>query len=253
MATDQLWSALAAHLASSGVITAPRVLERHLDAVATWCHPRLLLSQACEYPLATSFASRVRLVATPCYGAPGCTGDRYCSALVVRRDDPAATLGDLRQRRCVINERDSNSGMNLLRAAIAPLAGGKPFFTTVTLSGAHRRSLQRLLEGEADVTAIDCVSWAHLQRIDPISTAELKSIGWTPSTPSLPFITAQGTSDATLSALRAALLSVLADPAMIEVREQLLLTGFNVAPREGFAEVLALERQSVDLGYPVLV
>lgn len=44
------------------------------------------------------------------------------SAIVVRADHPAETLAELRGSRWVVNEAASNSGMNLLRAAVAPPA-----------------------------------------------------------------------------------------------------------------------------------
>ena len=136
-AHDALWSALADRLIAAGVSDPPLKLTRTLSHFETWRHPGLLLGQGCEFPLAKSFAGRVRLVATPRYAVPGCDGPRYRSAIVVRADDPAETLGDLRHRRCVVNERDSNSGMNLLRAAIAPISQRTRFFESVSLSGSR--------------------------------------------------------------------------------------------------------------------
>jgi len=139
-ANDALWAALARRLTGAGVADCPTALTRDLDHRTVWAHPRLLLGQGCEYPLATASAASIRVVGTPCYGVPGCDGANYRSAIVVRSDDGATGRAQLRGRRCVINERGSNSGMNLLRAALAPLAAGAPFFSTVTVSGAHRRS-----------------------------------------------------------------------------------------------------------------
>src|SRR6185437_11291339 len=47
-------------------------------------------------------------------------GARYHrSAIVVRRGDGAETPADLKDRRCVVNQTNSNGGSNLLRAAMA--------------------------------------------------------------------------------------------------------------------------------------
>jgi len=54
--------------------------------------------------------------------------------------------------------------MNLLRAAVAPLAKGGAFFDSVTMSGSHWHSVQMVASGHADLTAVDCVSWAHFRR-----------------------------------------------------------------------------------------
>jgi ABC-type phosphate/phosphonate transport system substrate-binding protein len=252
-AHDALWSSLRKHLIDAGIAEAPEGLTRGIGHEAVWGHPLLLLGQGCEYPLAKFFADRVRLVATPKYGVPGCDGGAYRSAIVVRKDDPAETLAELRNRRCVVNERSSNSGMNLLRASIAPIAGGTRFFSSVVFSGSHRRSVQMVAGGDADVAAVDCVSFAHFRRLYPSSTAVLRILDWTPAAPSLPFITSGSTGDNLLKQLRSALEAVAADPSLKESRERLFLEGFDLDPAGGFDEVLHLERRAAQMGYPKLI
>jgi ABC-type phosphate/phosphonate transport system substrate-binding protein len=251
-AHDALWSALQERLTAHG-IPAPLGLSRHLGHFASWRDPHLLLGQACEYPLAKHFQGVVRLVASPRYTAPGCLGASYRSAIVVRHDDPATNLADLRERRCAVNEDDSNSGMNLLRAAIAPLARGGRFFSAVIRSGSHRHSAALVAEGNADVAALDCVSWAHFQNLYPAVTCKLRVLAWTEASPSLPLITAAGTSDTTLDALRASLASVSADETLRPVRAALMLAGFDFSPADDFSRVLELERQAAERGYPILI
>ncbi len=247
---DAFWAALGARLEAAGVSNVPPGLTRNLPHGDVWRHPSLLFAQGCEYPLATSFADRVRLVATPMYSAPGCEGKRYRSVIVVR--GAGATLADFRGQRCAVNELDSNSGMNLLRAAVAPLATGGRFFGSVVVSGSHHRSVEMVASGEADVAAVDCVSFAHFQRLYPSVVGQLRILSWTPSAPSLPFITACSASDATVQTLRSALADVFDDDGLAPVREQLLLSGVDLQPTEGFDEVLALERRAVEEGYPTI-
>ena len=251
-AHDALWAALARRLTEAGVEGTPAGLTRDLEHHALWRYPQLLLGQGCEYPLAKSFAAMIRVVATPRYGVPGCEGARYRSAIVVRIDDPVTSLADLRGRRCVINERDSNSGMNLFRAAIAPIAGGGAFFGAVTLSGAHRRSAEMVATGQADAAALDCVSFAHFQRLSPEMTSRLRVLGWTPSSPSLPLITARATNDSTLASLRSCLQALAADPSLQRVRARLFLDGFDLEPKQDLAAALELEKSAERLGYPHL-
>ena len=40
----------------------------------------------------------------------------------------------------------SNTGMNLLRAAIAPLAERKPFFRSIVISGSHLASIKAIVD-----------------------------------------------------------------------------------------------------------
>ena len=248
-AHDAFWSAIAERLVALGVRHVPPRLTRDLEHRDVWRHPELLLGQACEYPLAKSFGEYLTIVATPRYAAPGCVGLLYKSAVVVRSDDPADSLTALRGRRCAVNELDSNSGMNLLRAALAPLAAGARFFGSVAVTGSHRRSIEMIAANEADVAAIDCVTFAHLQRFDSALTRRVRILSWTPPSPCLPFVTARSTTAATLAHLRSALAAVFADATLAPVRQQLLLEGLDLAPDVTLSRVLKLERQSSELRY----
>jgi ABC-type phosphate/phosphonate transport system substrate-binding protein len=249
---DALWQFLAARLRQLGLSDVPAGLTRDLGHTQTWQHPGLLLGQGCEYPLAKSFSTHIRVIGTPRYSAPGCEGSCYRSAVVVRSADAADSLRALRGRRCIINERDSNSGMNLLRAIVAPVAGGRTFFSSVAISGSHRESVARVVAGEADVTALDCVTLAHLGRLQPQLTAGLRILCWTPASPCLPYITASAQSDPTVQALRTALQDVFTDPALATLRDTLLLTGIDFETDASFDRVLRLERSAAELGYPEL-
>ena len=147
---------------------------------------------------------------------------------------------------------DSNSGMNLLRAAVAPLAVAGRFFASVVVSGSHQRSAQMVAAGEADVAALDCVSFAHFRRVCPEVVAKLRVLSWTAASPGLPFITSRSADDATVRILRSALAQVFDDDALAPARAQLLLSGVDVQPVEGFGEVLRLEREAVEWGYPAV-
>ena len=142
--------------------------------------------------------------------------------------------------------------MNLLRASVAPLANGARFFESVLFSGSHRKSVDMVAEGEADVAAVDCVSFAHFHRLYPAVAARLRVLDWTPASPSLPFITAAATSDATLQILRSSLAAVLTDRRLDSVRELLFLEGADLEPDSSFTEVLRLKREALELGYPVI-
>ena len=252
-AHDQLWAALAQRLEDSGVSSVPRQLTRNLSHRQTWMHPGLLFGQACEYPVAKSFEERLTIVATPRYVASGCTGTLYRSAIVTRAGDSCATLEDLRNRRCVVNEPDSNSGMNLFRAALAPLAAGARFFQSVQLSGSHRASLEWVAAGEADVTAVDCITLAHLERLEPRLTSKLRVIDWTPASPCLPYVTARRTDAVTLAVLRTAIAAVFSERALAAARAVLFLDSVDLSPDTTFGRVRRLEFEAQHWRYPVLL
>ena len=251
-ANDALWAAIVERLRARNVFDAPEQLTRDIPAEVLWTDPDLVLAQACGFPLATRLEGRVRVVATPRYRARGCDGADYRSAVVVRADSLASSLDELRASRCAVNDLASNSGMNLLRAEIAPLAKGRAFFKSVVITGSHLASAEAVAQNDADVAALDCVTWAHLQRWRPSLTAGLRVLTWTVRSPGLPLITSLGTSPSQLVALRAALDDVASDPDLREVRRTLLLEGFSLVPAEHYRAALRLQEIASGLGYPHL-
>ena len=234
-------------------MAAPDALSRGEDLAAYWTNPALLLGQTCGYPLVTSLAGRVALLATPIYLAEGCEGAFYRSAIVIHARDGAASLADLRGRRCAVNDPASNSGMNVLRAAIAPFASGTArFFADIVMTGSHAASVAAVAEGGADVAAIDCVTWAHLARFRPETAGKLRVLAWTQATPGLPLITANETSEETCSAILGALQDVAADPALSDTRAALLLGGFARLAPAAYDRILEIEQLAISAGYPTL-
>ena len=248
LSTMLLWQHIASRLRASG-LTASDEIEQPHDLAAHWRDASLLLSQSCGYPL-LSLPRSVRVVATPVYDADGCDGARYRSAIVVRRDHPADALAALRNSICAVNAMDSNSGMNLLRAEVAPIAQGAPFFRRVIVTGSHADSLRAVATGEVDVAAIDCVTLALLGDVRPEAVAAIRILGWTMPSPGLPMITAGD--DRTLLALRGALDSAAHEPALAEARRALRLLRFEVLPPGSYGAVRALEDQARAANYPVL-
>jgi ABC-type phosphate/phosphonate transport system substrate-binding protein len=245
-ATDALWAALAVRLPG-----APATLTRDRPLETIWNDPDLLLAQTCGYPLVTSLAGKVQVVATPQYDAPGCEGPLYRSAIIVRRDDPAAALRDLAGRRAAVNAADSNSGMNLFRRQVADLAEGSRFFAETIITGSHLASVKAVASAGSDVAAIDAVTWALLAAAEPEAVGALRVLAWTRPTPGLPLITSAQTDAATLSTVRGALDAVIVDPELVEARAALRLSGF--APPPDYGVILEIEREAVALGYAELV
>ncbi len=237
--TDRLWAHLRAHLGPD----APETLDRPRDLRAIWRDPDLLLAQTCGYPLMTELQGVVRVVATPVYDLPGCDGGKHCSFVVVRETSKARTLADARGWRVAINGFDSNSGMNLLRAAVAPLAHVGRFFGSVTVTGAHLESLAAVRDGRADIAAIDCVTHGLAVLHQPDLVRGTRVLDHTRATPALPFVTSGAATDAQVAALRAALDAVLP-------WQPLRLAGVT-GPLD-YAPVMALEREAAANNYPTL-
>jgi ABC-type phosphate/phosphonate transport system substrate-binding protein len=251
-ATDALWQAIATRLRAAGLDAVPEILARALTPQESWRHPQLLLGQSCGYPALLAFHEHLRIIATPIYSAPGCQGAMHCSVVIVSDASPARQLGDLRGGAFAMNARDSNSGMNLPRLAIAALAGGQPFFAHVIETGSHAESIARVASGEADAAAIDCVTHALLARYRPRLVAPTRILATTASSPSLPFVTAYSTDEATVATLREALAEAMCDPALAASREALFLAGIVAADASAYVQILDYEAAARRLGYAEL-
>jgi ABC-type phosphate/phosphonate transport system substrate-binding protein len=251
-ANDALWSAMAARLREAGVARTPPSLTRGRALEPLWSDPRLLIAQTCGYPYIVGLRGWVRLLGTPQYRAAGCEGPFHRSAVLVRVGDRAQSLGDLRGCRLALNGATSNTGMNLLRAEIAPLAVMGRFLGEVITTGAHALSAAAVAQGEADLCAVDCVTWAHLQRLEPTMASRLRVLAWTSRTPGLPLITGRMTDEPTALALVETLNWVMREPALADVRRALLLDGVHTLPEANYRGLLYVEQIAIDQGYPHL-
>jgi len=250
-ANDALWAAMALRLDEAGV-EAPKALTRAGDLDAQWRDPRLVFGQTCGYPYVTRLKDSVALIAAPAYDFPGCDDVCHRSFVIRRASDPRRALAEFRGATAGLNARDSNSGMNLFRAAVAPIAGGAPFFCAIVVTGSHEGSVAAVAVGRADLAAIDCVSYALLRRGRPELIERVAVVAESPPSPGLPFIAAAGIGAPTIAAVREVLLSALADPNIAEVRAALGLKGARPTSPTEYDRVIEIERAAAAAGYPRL-
>jgi ABC-type phosphate/phosphonate transport system substrate-binding protein len=251
-ATDAWAAGLAKALAREGVDDAPESLTRGRSVAELWRAPDLLLSQTCGYPLITAFADDLSLLLTPVYRTEGCEGGSYRSFVVVHNDNAAESLEDLRGSRCAINGPTSQSGMNVLRREIAPLARDSRFFSEVIVSGKHPQSVAMIAAGKADVAAIDCVTYGLMARHDPESVAEVRALAETRSAPSLPYVTRKDAVHDLQFRLNAALHNAAENSDLAAARDDLLIDGFAALSLSDYAVMTAMESEAAALGYPEL-
>lgn len=239
-ATAELWSFLRHYLSQAGLTGLPEALDQTVPYDEVWLRPDLLLSQACGYPFATSLRGRVRLVATPIYSHPGCDGPLMHSFIVVRKNSPVRVLEDLRGTTAAINAPDSNSGSNLFRAAVAPLARNGGFFGRIIETGSHGGSIAAVIEGRAESAAIDCITLDNIRRFDPAEVEGIRIIAETPKAPGLPFITHGNASSQIILLLRRALDAAIREPSLATMRATLGLVDFAVLSDADYEPLLSL-------------
>ncbi len=250
-ANDALWAAISARLDEAG-IEAPKALTRGGDLDAHWRDPRLVFGQTCGYPYVTRLKDTVALIAAPEYAFPGCEGTSHRSFIIRRATDPRRALAEFRGAAAGLNAHDSNTGMNLFRAAIAPIVGAAPFFRAIVVTGSHEASVAAVADGRAGLASIDCVSFALLARGRPELLDRVAVVAETATSPGLPFIAAAGLGAPAIAAVREALFAALADPNLAEARSALGLKGARAASPADYDRVAEIERGAVVAGYPRL-
>ena len=240
-ATRVWWAGLARGFAAAGLDSVPRILTEPADRSAHWRDRRLWFSQACGRNYVRELAGHVRLVATPCYAAPGCDGPLYRSLLLGRADPGPGPAADMSRARVAINGFDSHSGWVALCAAVSA-AGAAPDFADIRVTGTHAASMEAVRRGEADLCAVDCVTFALLERHAPDRVAGLGFKGWTPAAPGLPYITGAGTGPAELARLRDGLDRALEAPDLASVRDSLFIERCEVLADSDYDRVRDMAR-----------
>jgi ABC-type phosphate/phosphonate transport system substrate-binding protein len=248
-AHDALWARMAAELRRGGLAGIPDAIDWTVPYTAQWDRDDLLFGQACGYDVLLSAADVLQPIATPRYRIDGCVGHQYRSLVVVADSSAAGSIADLRGSRCVINTPSSHSGTNVLRALVAPLHAGGRFFSSVTISGAHERSLALIRAGHADVAAVDCVTYGLIRRHRPAELCGTRVMCETAAVPAPPYVTSRATGPDEVALLRRAVAVALADPALAGVRDQLAIAGADVLPVDAYAAIDELRRAADEAGY----
>jgi ABC-type phosphate/phosphonate transport system substrate-binding protein len=246
------WQALRGLLAGAGLGGLPETLDFDRPPVPATIGPEVLFSQTCGYPLETIFSGQAIRLGTPCYDAFGCDGPIHCGLFVVPAGSRAQKLRDLRGGVFLFNHRHSNSGMNLPRRALAEIADRGAFFARAVETGSQPGNLDRIARGEADATAVDCVTYAFWRRWRPQMAQEVRVLGRSPASPAIPFVTSAATPSATVEMLRAALRAVAREPCYAAERQGLMLADIVDVPDAAYHGLLDYEREAAGLGYPAL-
>lgn len=200
-AHDRYWALIRAELSLRGV-DSPEELSQEAEEFRVWQSPDLVLSQTCGMPYRLWLHDQVTLIGTPDFGLEGCPPGHYRSAIVVRHDDPRDDVTAFAEARFAFNQTFSQSGY------AAPWAHLQPrgiWFDTRVQSHGHLMSARMVSEGEADIAALDGVSWRLMQQYETFAS-NLRVLEWTTPTPGLPYIAAAGANRrATFDAVAAAI------------------------------------------------
>jgi ABC-type phosphate/phosphonate transport system substrate-binding protein len=249
-ATDALWASLRDAFQREGLADAPEQLTRDIPVISQWAAPRLFFSQCCGYDVVFGFSSALELLGVPRYAdETGCSELGYRSYIIVREDSRICALADLRGAVCAVNGFNSYSGTGSLRALVAPLSRDGRFFGKVKVSGSHVRSIEMVRAGEADVAAIDCVTYALLGRYRPLCLAGTRILAPTDPVPAPPYVTSRDYPPETVGRMQNALTSVLNHTPRHAFCEELFVEGVSLAPLQVYSQILDQDQIALGRNY----
>ena len=156
-------------------------------------------------------------------------------------------------RVAAVNTPDSNSGMNVLRHAVASLNVDGRFFSRILASGGHLYSLRAVASDEADIAAIDCVSYQLIEDQWPELAGQVETIGYSVETCGLPFVIANSKLGDMNTGEMIERLNQALDSAPETVRKRLHLREFASVELSDYQKILKIEEFAIDHGYPELL
>ena len=179
------WDLIRKNLNDKG-ISAPKNLAQDAEDLSSWLNPSLVLSQTCGMPYRNFLHGKVQLVGTLDYNLIDCPPGHYFSVMVVRKNDVRLTLKNYDKATFAYNMETSQSGF------AAPLNHAIPhgisFPNRVETLG-HLKSAEMVASGQADIAAIDAVTWMLIERYEAFASKLRVLERTTPNTPALPLIT----------------------------------------------------------------
>jgi phosphonate transport system substrate-binding protein len=182
--------------------------------------------------------------------APVIAGARYeCkpihfSDVVVRADSAAQSLLDLRGCTWAYNEPTSHSGYGLTRSWLASQGHTNRFFGALTGSGAHLRSLDLLLDGDIDATAVDSTVLETELRCRPRLRKSLRVVATLGPSPIPPLVISRGVRPSRRAAIRECLLGMHLDVDGSGILAQAATSHFAEVTDADYDPIRAMNRQA---------
>ena len=220
-----------------------------------WARPDMGCVFMCGYPWALR-TERPHLLAAPVPSPPRYGGRPvYVSDFIVRADSPHQTLPSTFGGTIAYSTEHSHSGYNAPRHhLLAHRSVEHPRLYSDVLGPFVRQVpvIDAVLDGRADVAAVDGYGLDLLRRHDPAKVARLRVIATTAPAPSPPLVASPGIDAATRERVTQALLAVEGAPEMASTLDELLLSRFVRVRPDDFEVFLERERAAETAGYSKL-
>ena len=220
-----------------------------------WARPDMGCVFMCGYPWALR-AQRPHLLAAPVPSPPRFGGrPDYVSDFIVRADRGFRDLRDTFGGTIAYSTEHSHSGYNAPRFHLMPYrTPDRPALYSTVLGPFIRQVpvIEAVLDGRADVAAVDGYGLDLLRRHEPGRLAPLSVIATTLPAPAPPLVASPGIDAGTRERIAAALVSVHEAPAMRATLDELLLARFVRIEPDSFEVFLERDRAAEAAGYAKL-
>jgi phosphonate transport system substrate-binding protein len=172
----------------------------------------------------------------------------YFSDMIVRASSAARCVNDLMGCVWGYNEPTSHSGYALTRYWLA-LHGhtDKSFFGSVVATGAHLRSLELLLDGEIDATAIDSTVLETELRVHPSLMHSLRVLHTLGPSPIPPLVISRALALSARLRIRECLLRMHHDPEGAQILAAAAMTHFVAVTDTDYDPIRTMARLASDL------
>lgn len=171
----------------------------------------------------------------------------YFSDVVVHRESKFRRFGDLRGASWAYNEPHSHSGYNITRYILAKMGLENGFFGLVTASGSHIRSLELILAGTVDASAIDTTVLDLLLTEKPEIGEQIRVIDtWGPS-PIPPWVISKKLDADLRQSMRRLLLEMHRHPEGRKILDQGLIDHFTQVDDQYYDTVREMYRSATSV------
>ena len=174
----------------------------------------------------------------------------YFSDVVVHAASDLMTFDDLAGKTLCYNDPGSNSGYNLLRHRLMQAGHPQSFFGKVIQSGSHQRSIEWVVDGLADCSAIDSTVLEQELRDLPELSSHLRVIESIGPCPMPPVVAAERLGKEFIKQLQSALLQP--DAQLQAAMQQAQIRNYVAVEVEAYTAIATLYDAALQAGYETL-
>lgn len=166
----------------------------------------------------------------------------YYSDVVVHRQSKFRTFADLRGAHWAINEPNSHSGYNLVRYYLASIGEKSGYFGRVTESGAHERSLELIISGLVDASAIDSTVLETEMIRNPDLKGQIRILETLGPSPIPPWVISRSLDAGWRQAIRTVFLEMHLDPSGHQILQESAIERFEAATDSDYDPIREMSR-----------